>query len=205
MARYTGPKCKLCRREGVKLFLKGTRCESEKCAVVRRHQVPGQHGGSRRRRTVSGYEEQLREKQKAKRIYGVLEKQFSNYVKRALQQKEVTGEVLVQTLELRLDNVVYRAGFALSRAQARQFVRFGLFLVNGKTVMTPSYQLKSGDVVAVSKKERISPRDLIVFPEWLKIDKEEMKIEILNVPDSEQLNKIASEINPQLIVEFYSR
>jgi small subunit ribosomal protein S4 len=144
MARYTGPKCRLCRREGVKLYLKGARCESEKCAVAKRRQAPGQHGTSRKR--LSSYGTQLREKQKAKRIYGVLEKQFKNYVKSALRHRGVTGEVLMQLLETRLDSIVYRAGFATSRAQARQFVRSNYFTVNGKVVNVPSYKVRGGDV-----------------------------------------------------------
>lgn len=204
MARYTGPKCRLCRREGVKLYLKGARCESEKCAITRRQKLPGQHGSKRRRRQ-SGYELQLREKQKAKRIYGVLEKQFSNYVRQALSEKEVTGEVLMQMLELRLDSVIYRVGLAASRAQARQLIRFGYFAVNGKKVTIPSYFLKAGDEVTTIDLDRITVRELIKTPEWLSLNKDERTVKVVSLPDHALLEAFNMEVNPQLIVEFYSR
>src|SRR3990167_3415533 len=163
MARYIGPKCRLCRREGIKLFLKGARCESEKCAITRRMQAPGQHGAGRKRRPT-GYALQLREKQKAKRIYGVLEKQFANLVKEALRKKGVTGEALMQLLEGRLDSVVYRSGLAASRAQARQFIRFGYYAVNGKVVTFPSYELKPLDEVTSVNPDKISVREVIKVP-----------------------------------------
>lgn len=204
MARYTGPKCRLCRREGVKLFLKGTRCDSEKCAVTRRQQAPGQHGGGRKKRIV-GYGLQLREKQKAKRVYGVLEKQFKNYVTRALRHKEVTGQVLMQILEGRLDSVLYRVGFARSRAEARQFIRFGYYTVNGTVVTTPSFVVKPEDVVTIVKPERVAIREEITVPEWFNLSKEDKKVTVSSLPTLDQLQALNSEINPQLIVEFYSR
>lgn len=204
MARYTGPKCRLCRREGVKLFLKGARCESEKCALTRRAQAPGQHG-TQRKRKASGYAIQLREKQKAKRIYGILEKQFSNYVSKAVKEKKVTGEALMQMLEARLDSIVYRGGFCASRAQARQFIRFGYYLVNGKTVTTPSYLVNEGDVVTIAKPEKIAVREAIKFPEWLSYSKDEGKLQVLSLPTLAQLEAQNYDVNPQLIVEFYSR
>lgn len=203
MARYTGPKCRLCRKEGIKLFLKGARCESEKCAITRRRQIPGQHGSSRRR--PSEYSVQLREKQKAKRIYGVLETQFRNYVNKALKKKEVTGEALMQMLESRLDSVVYRTGFVASRAQARQFIRFGYFLVNKSVVTSPSFSVKQGDIVEVSDPARISLREVAKLPEWLSVDVKGLKIEYLSLPTGSQLEAVSQDVNPQLIVEFYSR
>ena len=159
MARYNGPVCRLCRREGMKLFLKGERCYTEKCAIEKRNMPPGQHGRARKAKMV-GYGVQLREKQKVKRIYGVLEDQFRRYFEQAERTRGITGETLLQLLERRLDNAIYRLGFATSRAQARQFVRHGHFLVNGKKVDIPSYSLKAGDVVSVretSREERLDP------------------------------------------------
>ena len=159
MARYNGPVCRLCRREGMKLFLKGERCYTEKCAIEKRNMPPGQHGRLRKAKMV-GYGVQLREKQKVKRIYGVLEDQFRRYFEQAERTRGITGETLLQLLERRLDNAVYRLGFATSRPQARQLVRHGHFLVNGKKVDMPSYSLKSGDMVAVREtqpQERVDP------------------------------------------------
>jgi len=204
MARYTGPKCRLCRREGVKLFLKGARCESEKCAITRRHQAPGQKGNPRKRK-ASGYSLQLREKQKVKRIYGILEKQFGNYMKKALNEKEVTGQALMKLLETRLDNVVYRVGMVASRAQARQFIRFGYFKVNGKLVTIPSYQVSAGDIIEAANKEKISAKEMIKIPDWLKFDSEALKVEILEPKEEESFRDSDLEINTQLIVEYYSR
>ena len=152
MARYSDPVCRLCRREGMKLFLKGDRCFKDKCAIERRNYAPGQHG--RRRSKVLGYGLQLREKQKVKRIYGLLERQFRLYFQRANAQKGVTGEMLLRQLELRLDNVVYSLGFASSRAQARQLVRHGHIEVNGRKNNIPSYQVRKGDVIQVREKSR---------------------------------------------------
>ncbi len=159
MARYNGPVCRLCRREGMKLFLKGERCYTEKCAIEKRNVPPGQHGRSRKAKMV-GYGIQLREKQKVKRIYGVLEDQFRRYFEQAERTRGITGETLLQLLERRLDNAVYRLGFATSRPQARQLVRHGHFLVNGKKVDIPSYSVKVGDVVTVretSREQRLDP------------------------------------------------
>lgn len=175
MARYKGPVCRLCRREGIKLFLKGDRCYSPKCAIDRRGYAPGQHG--RMRRKMSEYGLQLREKQKARRIYGVLEKQFRGYYKEAVRQRGVTGEVLLRLLETRLDNVVYRMGFAVSRPQARQLVRYGHIEVNGKRVTIPSYEVKEKDVISVREKSRslelfkeISEQgESKVVPDWLSV------------------------------------
>jgi small subunit ribosomal protein S4 len=200
MARYTGPKCKLCRREGVKLYLKGSRCDSEKCALGKRPQAPGQHGTSRKQ--LSDYGKQLREKQKAKRIYGVLEKQFRKYVDEALKTKGVSGNALMQKLESRVDNLVYRSGFAVSRTQARQFVRNGYFTINGKTVRTPSQLLKAGDVLKPISFERIHLREGFVLPDWLKANVKERQVKIERLPTEEDFQEA---FNPQLIIEFYSR
>ncbi|MBU1133131.1 30S ribosomal protein S4, partial [Patescibacteria group bacterium] len=168
MARYTGPKCRLCRREGMKLYLKGARCDSEKCAFEKRPQPPGQHGLGRRRRNQSEYGKQLREKQKAKRIYGLLERQFRKYVKESLKTKDVAaGDALMQKLESRLDNLIYRSGLSVSRAQARQFVRRGFFLVNDKEVKTPSQQLKPGDIIKPVSFEKLQLKEGFVLPEWI--------------------------------------
>ncbi len=202
MARYHGPKCRLCRREGVKLYLKGARCESEKCAMNRKPYAPGQHGNGRRRSRPSSYGIQFREKQKAKRIYGVLEKQFKKYVGVALNTKGITGESLMQILESRLDNMVYRSGFATSRAQARQFVRSGFFEVNQKVATIPSMQLKAGDVIKPVSFEKIHLRQGFVLPEWLKANVKEKFVQVERFPTLEELS---SDVNVQLIVEFYSR
>ena len=200
MARYKGPKCRLCRREGVKLYLKGARCESEKCAVSKRHQAPGQHGTSRKR--LSEYGVQMREKQKAKRIYGILEKQFKLYVDQALKTKGVTGETLMQKLESRLDNVVYRSGFSVSRSQARQFIRNGLFLVNGEVKKIPSEQISIGDVVKPVDFSKIHLREGFVLPEWLEANVKDRYIKYSKLPT---LDNLGENLNVQLIIEFYSR
>ena len=185
MARYTGPVCRLCRRERMKLFLKGTRCMGPKCAIERRPYPPGQHG--RGRIKESEYLVQLREKQKARRIYGVLEKQFRGYYEEATRAKGVTGTRLLQLLELRLDNVVYRGGLAMSRDQARQFVTHGHFQVNGRKVDIPSYRVKAGDVVAVRERSRSVGRivEAAAFaagrhiPDWLILEAGELKISVV--------------------------
>jgi small subunit ribosomal protein S4 len=200
MARYTGPKCRLCRREGVKLYLKGSRCDSDKCALTKRPQAPGQHGTSRKQ--LSDYGKQLREKQKAKRIYGVLEKQFRIYVDEALKTKGVSGNVLMQKLESRLDNLVYRSGFAVSRTQARQFIRNGYFTINGRAVRTPSQLLKAGDVLKPISFEKIHLREGFVLPDWLKANVKEKLVKIERLPTEEDFQEA---FNPQLIIEFYSR
>ncbi|MFO7152562.1 MAG: 30S ribosomal protein S4 [Bacillota bacterium] len=208
MARYTGPACRLCRREGVKLYLKGERCYGPKCAIDRRGYAPGQHGQMRRK--LSEYGIQLREKQKAKRIYGVLEQQFKIYFEEASRQKGVTGENLLRLLECRLDNVVYRLGFAKSRAQARQLVRHGHFEVNGKKVDIPSYQVKPGNVIAVREKSRSLEifKEMAelgkgrVVPEWLSVNYDTLTGEVLRYPNREDIDV---PIQEQLIVELYSK
>ena len=209
MARYVGPVCRLCRREGMKLFLKGERCYGEKCAIERRNVPPGEHGKGRKAKLL-GYGLQLREKQKVKRMYGVLERQFRRYFEAADRKKGVTGETLLQLLEQRLDNVVYRLGFATSRPQARQLVRHGHFTVNGKRADIPSYSVRAGDLVAVRSgsiknqvivyaAEEVKGRGI---PEWLELDVEKLTGRLAAVPTREQLNLPVQE---QLIVELYSK
>ncbi len=209
MARYTGPVCRLCRRERMKLFLKGDRCFKEKCAVERRNFPPGQHGTRRGRRTL-GYGLQLREKQKVKRIYGVLESQFRNYFEEADRRKGITGENLLVMLEKRLDNVVYSLGFASSRAQARQFVRHGHVQVDGRKITIPSYQVKAGQALTVRESSRKNPfiRSSVEtargrgVPDWLELDAENVSGKVLRLPTRED---IKLPIQEQLIVELYSR
>lgn len=209
MARYTGPSCKLCRREKQKLFLKGTKCFTEKCPVERKNYPPGQHGLSRRAK-VSDYSIQLREKQKVKRMYGLLEAQFRNYFDFASRQKGRTGENLVKLLERRMDNVVYRFGLAPSRKAARQLILHNHFLINGKVVNIPSFLLRSGDSVSVkddSKQlkqihESMKRMKDDMLPQWLQVDKAALKGTFLNVPERLDIPFNASE---QLIVELYSK
>ncbi len=209
MARYTGAVCRLCRREGMKLFLKGAKCFSDKCPIENRNFPPGQHGKDRKAKIV-GYGLQLREKQKAKRIYFTNEGQFRNYYEKASSSKGVTGELLLQQLERRLDNVVYRLGLATSRRQSRQIVRHGHIQVNGRKVDIPSYQVKAGDEIAVreaSKKVPIIAAALEYSshqptPNWLEIDRENMKGRVTAVPKREDVNL---PVNEQLIVELYSK
>ena len=209
MARYIGPVCRLCRREGMKLFLKGERCYTEKCAIEKRNFVPGQHGKSRKSKLV-GYGVQLREKQKVKRIYGVLEDQFRRYFEQAERTRGITGETLLQLLERRLDSVAYRLGFATSRAQARQLVRHGHFTVNGRKVDIPSYPVRAGDTVAVRTSSGQNPTILHAMeevrgrgvPEWLLLDADRKAGTISSLPTREQINLPVQE---QLIVELYSK
>jgi small subunit ribosomal protein S4 len=209
MARYNGPVCKLCRREGEKLFLKGSRCLSAKCSFEKRSYAPGQHGLSRRSK-LSEYGVQLRMKQKVKRVYGLLEAQFRSYYVKSSQQKGVTGENLLKMLESRLDNVVYRLGFAPSRKAARQMVLHSHFLVNGKHVNIPSYILRPGDVVAVREKSRKLAlihetlrriKDDVLVP-WLRLDKAKMEGEFLDLPARQD---IPIDVQENLIVELYSK
>jgi small subunit ribosomal protein S4 len=209
MARYTDPNCRLCRRERQKLFLKGTKCFTEKCPVERRGFPPGQHGQSRRTK-ISEYGVQLREKQKVRRTYGLMEKQFRNYFAKARKQTGRTGETLVKMLEQRLDNVVYRLGFAPSRKAGRQLISHGHFLVNDKAVDIPSYLLKPGDVVRVREKSKQlevvhasmkKMKDTAMLP-WLTLDKAAMTGTFLNVPERADIPLNADE---QLIVELYSK
>jgi len=208
MARYTGPDCKLCRRERQKLYLKGTRCEGPKCAIEKRPYPPGEHGRGRIRE--SEYLLQLREKQKARRIYGVLEKQFRNYYQEASRQSGLTGENLLVLLESRLDNVVYRGGLARSRDEARQMVRHRHLQVNGRTVNIPSYRLRIGDVVTVRERSRnmvpiIGSLELIgtkQIPSWVSTDTGKLQISVLDRPARAQIDVPVQE---SLIVELYSK
>ena len=209
MARYIGAVCRLCRREGMKLFLKGERCYTEKCAIEKRNLPPGQHGKARKAKLV-GYGLQLREKQKVKRIYGVLENQFRRYFETAERTRGITGELLLQLLERRLDNVIYRLGLATSRPQARQLVRHGHFMVNGRKVDIPSFSVKQGDVITVRgtsaqsaalqhAMEEVKGRGI---PAWLEFDAGRMSGRIVSLPTREQINLPVQE---QLIVELYSK
>jgi len=208
MARYTEAVCRLCRREGQKLFLKGDRCYTDKCAVARRSYAPGQHG--QRRAKVSEYGNQLREKQKAKRYYGVLERQFEGYFELASKRKGQTGENLLSILESRLDNVVYRLGFAMSRAEARQLVRHGHFTVNGKKVNIPSYLVKPGEVIAVKESSRnlekiksnVEANSFRQPPKWLEYDRDNMVAKVVAYPTKEDIDL---HIQEHLIVELYSK
>ncbi len=208
MARYTGPVCRLCRREGGKLYLKGEKCYSPKCVFEHRPDTPGQR--SRFRRKPTEYGTQLREKQKARRIYGILERQFRNCYRRASRARGITGEVLLQLLERRLDNVVFRMGFGSSRSEARQLVRHGHFTVNDRRVNIPSFQVRDGDVVAVHPASRDVPRlkELAGLaaqrgvPEWLEVNHEEMKGRVLRLPRREEIDVPVQE---HLIIELYSR
>jgi small subunit ribosomal protein S4 len=209
LARYTDPVCRLCRREGIKLFLKGSKCFSDKCPIEKRNFAPGQHGKDRKTKVV-GYGLQLREKQKAKRIYFTQEGQFRNYFEKAARKPGVTGELLLQQLERRLDSVVFRLGFGTARRQARQLVRHGHVLVNGKKVNIPSYQVNVGDEITIKE----SSRTLTVLeaakefashqnsPTWLEIDRDNYKGKVLSLP---QRADIQQPVNEQLIVELYSK
>ncbi len=209
MARYTDPVCRLCRREGMKLFLKGTKCFSEKCPIEKRNFAPGQHGKDRKAKIV-GYGLQLREKQKTKRMYFTQEGQFRNYFEKAASSQGVTGEILLQQLERRLDNVVYRLGFGVSRRQARQLVRHGHISVNGHKVNIPSYPVSVGEEIAIRENSKKLPileaaKDLASHghaPNWLEIDRENFKGRVLALPRREDINL---PINEQLIVELYSK
>ena len=208
MARYTGPVCRLCRRERMKLYLKGTKCDSMKCPIERRPYPPGDHGRSRRQQG-SEYLTQLREKQKARRIYGLMEKQFSNLYKEATRQQGVTGENLLRLLETRLDNVAFRAGWGASRSQARQFVRHGHVQVNGRRVTIPSYQVRKGDVVSLSEKARafIAVRSNIdtldrQTPPWLEVGDGQQQVTVRDLPLRAHIDVPVRE---QLIVELYSK
>ena len=208
MARYTGPVCRLCRREGTKLYLKGERCTSGKCAIDRRNTAPGQHGAANKKMREYGL--QMREKQKTRRYYGVLEKQFVNYYEEAARKEGMTGENLICMLERRMDNVVYRMGFASSHKEARQLVLHGHFTLNGKKVNIPSLIVKAGDVVAVKE----SSRDSVKFkalaeaaadataPKWLEVKADAMTAKVLTLPAREDVD---FDFNEQLIVELYSK
>jgi len=208
VGRYIGSVCRLCRREGNKLFLKGSRCFTEKCAIERRSYSPGQHGQARPR--ISEYQIQLREKQKLKRMYGLLERQFSGYFKKAARKKGITGENLLQLLERRIDNVVYRIGFCSSRKEARQMVNHGHFRVNGRKVDVASFLVKDGDVVELKTTSRQLPQIQASLtaaegrgtPQWLELDKANFKGRVRSMPTKEDLTV---QVNEQLVVELYSR
>ena len=208
MARYTGSACRICRRENTRLFLKGDRCYADKCSFERRAYPPGQHG--QRRTKVSDYGIQLREKQKVKRTYGLLEKQFRSYFEKAERQKGITGTNLLVILERRLDNIIYRLGFASSRNQARQAVRHGHFLINGRKVNIPSYLVKVGDKITVREKSRkcapiLQSMETVArrgVPEWLEMDKDNFSGAVMAFPTREDLTM---PIQEQLIVELYSK
>lgn len=210
MARYRGPVCRLCRREGMKLFLKGERCHSEKCAIEKRNFVPGQHGKDRKAKIV-GYGLQLREKQKTKRVYGLLETQFRNNFEKAAHMKGITGDNLLSLLERRLDSVIYRMGLATSRAQARQVVRHGHIQVNGRKVDIPSFVVKPGEEISVRESSKNNPtilssRDATAHapsPSWMDVDRDNLKGKISSLPRRDELVQIP--INEQLIVELYSK
>jgi small subunit ribosomal protein S4 len=210
MARYNGPVCRLCRREGMKLYLKGERCHTEKCAIEKRNFVPGQHGKEKKAK-ILGYGLQLREKQKARRYYGILEGQFRTYFEKSSRLKGITGENLLNALERRLDNTVYRMGFGTSRNQARQVVRHGHIQVNGRKVNIPSFQVKPGDVIEVREKSRNNPSiqhakeatAAYPSPNWLEVDRDNLKARVLQQPKREELVQI--QLNEQLIVELYSK
>jgi len=211
LARYSGPVCRLCRREGMKLFLKGERCHTEKCAIEKRNFAPGQHGKDAKKAKIVGYGLQLREKQKARRYYRVLEGQFRNLYEKAVNQKGITGELMLAMLERRLDNVIYRMGLATSRAQGRQVVRHGHVTVNGRKVNIPSYTVKTGDVVEIRESSRnntsiLAARDATAHapsPAWLEVDRDALRGRILQQPKREELVQI--QLNEQLIVELYSK
>ena len=208
MARYTGPVCRLCRREGEKLFIKGEKCSKGVCPINKRAFAPGQHGTSRKK--VSEYGQQLREKQKAKRIYGLMETQFRKYFDMAARMKGITGENMLRLLEMRLDNAMYRLGYGRSRTEARQIVRHNLVSVNGERVNIPSYQLRVGDVIEVKEKSKALQRfkDVIdvtasrVVPDWLSAEHESLRGTVTSVPTREQ---ITVPVRETLIVEFYSK
>ncbi len=208
MARYTDAVCRICRREGDKLFLKGDRCYSDKCAIARRSYAPGQHGQGRKK--SSEYGTQLREKQKAKRYYGLLEGQFYHYFELAEKMSGMTGENLLKVLESRLDNVVYRAGFAMSRPEARQLVSHAHFTVNGKKVNIPSYRVKPGDVVAIAEKSMSNEKFKAVLEanasrpalNWLSLDKAKGQVTVVNLPERSEIDL---QVEEHLIVELYSK
>ena len=209
MARYKGAVCRLCRREGMKLFLKGAKCFTDKCPVEKRNFAPGQHGKDRKAKVV-GYGLQLREKQKTKRMYFTLENQFRNYFEKAARKPGVTGELLLQQLERRLDNVVYRLGFAQSRRQARQLVRHGHVAVNARKVNIPSYEVSAGEEIAIRERSRkLAVLELAkefashgTMPNWLEVDRDNYKARVLSLPKRED---IQLPVNEQLIVELYSK
>jgi len=210
MARYSGPVCRLCRREGVRLYLKGERCFSAKCAIEKRPYPPGEHAQSRRRRRISDYGIQLREKQKLRRTYGLLERQFRRYFAEAARSSDVTGQVLLQLLECRLDNVVWRLGFASSRAEGRQLVNHGHFTVNDRPVDVASYRVQPGDSVAAAESSRSHPAIVAAvgraggrrLPAWLQVEADAMRGTVVSLPTREEID---TQVQEELVVEYYSR
>ena len=209
MARYTGAVCRICRREGQKLFLKGTKCYTDKCAFAKRSYAPGQHGQSRKK--MSEYGMQLREKQKVRKTYGILEGQFEKYFDMAVAKKDgITGENFLQILESRFDSVIYRAGFATSRAEARQLVRHGHFTINGSKVNIPSYLVKAGDVIAITEKSAGSEKikavlettDAKLIPQWLDVNRDALTATVVRLSNRDEIDL---DIKEHLIVEFYSK
>lgn len=209
MARYTGAVCRICRREGQKLFLKGTKCYTDKCAFAKRSYAPGQHGQSRKK--MSEYGMQLREKQKVRKTYGILEGQFEKYFDMAVAKKDgITGENFLQILESRFDSVVYRAGFATSRKEARQLVRHGHFTINGKKVNIPSYLVKAGDVIAITEKSASSEKikavlettDSKLIPQWLDVNRDALTATVTRLSNRDEIDL---DIKEHLIVEYYSK
>jgi len=206
--KYTGPSCRLCRREGEKLFLKGDKCLSQKCPLLKKNYAPGQHGNKGKFKKMSEFGRQLREKQKAKRIYQLTEKTFSGYYKKAVARKGVTGTIMLQIIELRLDNVIYRAEFAASRKQSRQLVGHGLLKVNGRKCSSPSRQMKIGDKITIGESKKGKKifehlaKEKNSSPKWLKTDLKKGEIEIIAIPDRDDMEK---SIEAQLIVEYYSK
>ena len=208
MAKYTGADCKLCRREGCKLFLKGDRCVTGKCSLERKPVAPGPHTEANKRVKPFGYAVQLREKQKVKRAYGLLERQFKKYYFEGKRQKGATGEVMLSLLERRLDNTVYRLGFGVSRAECRQIVNHGHILVNGKKVNIPSYQVKVGDVISISEKSlgldmfKELKKNKVITPKWLELDASNVSGKVIAIPDRSDIDLNIAE---HLIIELYSR
>ncbi len=206
MARYTGASCRLCRREGKKLFLKGERCYSDKCALTRQRPIPGQHGAGRKK--ISEYGLQMRTKQSAKRYYGVLENQFAHYFEMADRQAGMTGENLLRILESRLDNIVYRAGFAASRKEARQLIRHGFFNLNGHKANIPSILTKAGDVISVTKTDSNKIKTVVEAnsarpkPQWMDIDSDKLTVKVIQLPAREDID---FDVQEHLIVELYSK
>lgn len=210
MARYRGPACRLCRREGVRLYLKGERCHSAKCAIEKRPYPPGERAQTRRRRRISDYGVQLREKQKLRRIYGILERQFRIYFSQAANSSGVTGDILLQLLERRLDNVVFRLGFASSRPQARELITQGHFTVNGRAVNVPSYRVQPGDAIAAAESSRGVPPIVEAvakaggrrLPAWLQIEGDAMRGTVVSLPARDEID---TQVQEGLVVEYYSR
>jgi len=206
--KYTGPSCRLCRKEGEKLFLKGDKCLSQKCPLLKKNYIPGQHGGKKSFKKLSEYGRQLRAKQKAKRVYQIAEIQFKNYYKKAVSKKGVTGTIMQQMIERRLDNAIYRCGFTVSRKQARQAVAHGLISINGRKCTAPSQQVKIGDKITIKESRKGSKlferlaKEKDVSPKWLKVDLKKGEAEVTALPEKDDMER---SLETQLIVESYSK